>query len=223
MKKISLLISFLIFLSCSKEESESAAEQVPQYTITVSSTAGGSVSTTGGTYNAGALITVTATPQEGYRFTGWTGSNSTDPTVTITLNQNQSLVANFERVFMLENTIQGNWVINSSGTSGKTNCSVFNLTFTNTGEFTIVYSGGIETGNYNVTSETDISLGTIGAITEIAIVDGVITFNITVVQCVVRQKESVMKIMKKVDAQIFLNATLVPTPMQAIMNVLSNT
>ena len=185
MKKLVLFLSCFAFLNCSKEENVIPTEQTPQYTITISSTTGGAVSTPGGTYNSGAVVTVTATPEEGYRFTGWTGSNSLDPTLTITLSQNQSIVANFERVFELENNIQGNWIIDSSSTSGKTSCNIFNLTFTNTGEFTIVYSGGIETGNYEVTSETDITLGTVGAITEIAIVDGVITFNITIVQCVV--------------------------------------
>ena len=184
MKKSLLILCSFVLLQCSKEESAPPAEPIQQYTITVSSTTGGAVSTTGGTYNAGAVVTVTATPEEGYRFTGWTGSSETSPTITLTLSQNQSLVANFERIFALETSIQGNWIIDSSSNSGKTSCSIFNLTFTNTGQFTIVYSGGIETGNYTVTSETAISLGTVGAITGIAIVDGIITFTITVVQCV---------------------------------------
>ena len=183
MKKLFFILCCLTLFSCSKEDNGPATETITQYTITVSSTTGGSVSTPGGTYNSGAIVTVTATPEEGYRFTGWTGSSSTEPTLSITLNQNQSLVANFERIYELESTIQGNWIISSSSTTGKNSCRIFNLTFTNTGEFTIVYSGGIETGNYQVTSETEISLGTAGVITNIAVVDGVITFNITIIQC----------------------------------------
>lgn len=183
MKKLLSILFCLTLFSCSKEDNGPATETITQYTITVSSTTGGGVSTQGGTYNPGAIVTVTATPEEGYRFTGWTGSSSIEPSLSITLNQNQSLVANFERIYELESTIQGNWIISSSNTTRKNSCSIFNLTFTNTGEFTIVYSGGIETGNYQVTSETEISLGAAGVITNIAVVDGVITFSITVIQC----------------------------------------
>ena len=184
MKKILFICFLFLFIGCSKSDNNEPINDTPQYTITVSSTPGGSVSTTGGTYDSGTIITINATPLEGYRFIGWTGDTSTDSSITITLNQNQSLVANFERIYELETSIQGNWIISSSSTSGKNTCSVFNLTFTNTGEFTIVYSGGIETGNYQVTSETDITLGSVGSITGIAIVDGVITFSITIVQCI---------------------------------------
>lgn len=45
------------------------------YTVSVSAGAGGSVSNTGGTYNAGTTFTVTATPNIGYKFKGWANSS----------------------------------------------------------------------------------------------------------------------------------------------------
>ena len=45
------------------------------YTVTISSTAGGTASTNKTTAAAGETMTLTATPESGYRFTGWTSSN----------------------------------------------------------------------------------------------------------------------------------------------------
>ena len=41
-----------------------------QYTLTVTSGEGGTVSTEGGTYDEGTEVTITATPDEGYEFIG---------------------------------------------------------------------------------------------------------------------------------------------------------
>ncbi|MEM8567570.1 MAG: G8 domain-containing protein, partial [Bacteroidota bacterium] len=46
-----------------------------QYTLTTSATTGGSI-TPGGTYNSGTVVTITATPDEGYVFSNWSGSAS---------------------------------------------------------------------------------------------------------------------------------------------------
>ncbi|MCL2688617.1 MAG: hypothetical protein FWE57_02060 [Chitinispirillia bacterium] len=64
---------------------------------------GGTVSPAGIiNYNVGATATVTATPNGGYMFVGWTGaSESKNRTVTITMNSNQTLVANFEKTSSL--------------------------------------------------------------------------------------------------------------------------
>ena len=68
-------------------------------TTTASPAAGGTVSRNPNTmtHNAGARVTVTASPATGYKFVGWSGaSTSTNTSVTITMDRNQTLTANFE-------------------------------------------------------------------------------------------------------------------------------
>jgi uncharacterized protein (TIGR02145 family)/uncharacterized repeat protein (TIGR02543 family) len=50
-----------------------------------------------GTYEAGTLVTVTATANSGYTFNGWSGaSTSASATVNITMDGNKTLTANFQ-------------------------------------------------------------------------------------------------------------------------------
>ena len=58
-----------------------------QYILTVTAGEGGKVSTEGGTYDEGTSITITATPNEGYEFVGWVGSDSTDNSLPINSEQ----------------------------------------------------------------------------------------------------------------------------------------
>jgi uncharacterized repeat protein (TIGR02543 family) len=79
-------------------------EELPEYELTISSTAGGSVTTPGeGTFirNAGMVVSLAATPVSGYAFVNWTGNVATIANVnaaytTITMNGNYSITANFE-------------------------------------------------------------------------------------------------------------------------------
>lgn len=66
-----------------------------QYTLTTSATSGGSV-TAGGTYNAGQVVNITATPDAGYQFDGWSGdaSGTTNP-LAVTMDANKTITANF--------------------------------------------------------------------------------------------------------------------------------
>jgi uncharacterized repeat protein (TIGR02543 family) len=58
--------------------------------------AGGTVSGAG-TYNSGAVATLTATPASGYTFTGWSGDASgTNAMVSVTMNSSKSVSANFQ-------------------------------------------------------------------------------------------------------------------------------
>ena len=71
------------------------------YTLTtaVNPANGGTVSPASGTYLAGSQIQVTATPNANYTFANWSGDASgTNPTVTITMDANKSITANFTYV-----------------------------------------------------------------------------------------------------------------------------
>lgn len=93
---IKIILSTLILQSCSSEESStSLPSSIIKYTITFNSGDGGTVSNRGGEYESGQVISVTATPQEGYVFTGWSDGN-TNETRTITVSGNSTLTANFQ-------------------------------------------------------------------------------------------------------------------------------
>lgn len=68
------------------------------YTLTTSAT-NGSVSPSSGTYAANASVSLTATANNGYQFSGWSGdaSGSNNP-LTITMDGNKSITANFTAV-----------------------------------------------------------------------------------------------------------------------------
>lgn len=65
------------------------------YTLTTSAT-NGSVSPSGGTYNDGTVVTLTASPNTNYVFSGWSGdlSGTTNP-ANITMNSNKNVTADF--------------------------------------------------------------------------------------------------------------------------------
>ena len=79
-------------LSCDNDDIQATV----QYTLTVSASEGGTISTEGGIYEEGTEVTITATPSEGYFFAGWEGNDSTSESLTITLNSNQTFQALFE-------------------------------------------------------------------------------------------------------------------------------
>ena len=112
MKKLFfLLTTFALVLSCSSDETSTPVTPLPapivKYTITLSAGEGGTVSTTGGEYEAGQTVSVTATPQGEYVFTSWSDGN-TNATRTITVSSNSTLTANFEkRKYPLTINIEG--------------------------------------------------------------------------------------------------------------------
>jgi hypothetical protein len=83
-----------------------SANFVRQYTLTNTSTAGGSITAPGEgifTYDAGTVVNLVATPASGYRFVNWTGNvgtiNSTNAaSTTIAMTGNYSITANFEAI-----------------------------------------------------------------------------------------------------------------------------
>ena len=108
------ILSFLLIYSCSTEEEETIAPivQTPQpesetppptqYTLSVKAGEGGTVSSDGGTYDDGTEITITATPAEGYEFIGWDGIDSQSNSLTLIINSNTTIQANFQIIQLNE-------------------------------------------------------------------------------------------------------------------------
>ena len=81
MKKARLLplnfIFLLILLSCSSELINEESTAPRQYKLTIKASEGGTITPdANGIYNEGAIIGVTASPDEGYRFNRWEGSDN---------------------------------------------------------------------------------------------------------------------------------------------------
>ncbi|MEN3013100.1 MAG: InlB B-repeat-containing protein [Endomicrobiia bacterium] len=96
-------------------------QQQPTYTLTVNINPAGGGNVTldpaGGTYTAGQVVILTATPSSGYQFLNWTiGQNTvTSNPTTVTMDSNKTVTANFEQVgsdtarYNFETSVQG-WV-----------------------------------------------------------------------------------------------------------------
>ena len=99
MKRLPFYLSLLLLLTCAKEDSQTPntppSQRTRQYTLTVSAGDGGSVSTAGGTFSQRTQVSITATPNTGYSFSGWS-NGSTDNPLSVTLDSNTSVTANFE-------------------------------------------------------------------------------------------------------------------------------
>ena len=84
-----------------------------EYDVTITSTAGGSVTTPGeGTfaYDEGEVVDLVATKDVGYRFVNWTGdidtiANTNAIETTITMNGDYSITANFDEIALYHLTI----------------------------------------------------------------------------------------------------------------------
>lgn len=75
-----------------------AAPVIERFTLTVnvSPPGAGSVSPSGGEYDSGVTITLTANPDSGYTFDYWSGSAAgTSPTTTLTMDSDKSVTAYF--------------------------------------------------------------------------------------------------------------------------------
>ena len=95
------------------EEPTPAPEPPPEtpqkrYSLSViaSPTEGGSVSPTSGLYDSDSLVTIVATPADGYDFVSWSGDVSgSEPTVSITMDSDKEAVAVFVAAFQEITTI----------------------------------------------------------------------------------------------------------------------
>ena len=91
-----------------------------EYSLLISSTVGGSTSPSTGSYTcaSGTHIQITAISDTGYRFAGWTGNvpsgHENDNPITITINSNKSIKANFIRIIYSPLNFTGEKVLNYS-------------------------------------------------------------------------------------------------------------
>ena len=101
--KIKNLVPFLviiIFISCSEssdDESSSTTDSVT-YSVKISAASGGTVDNSGGSFDSGSTLTVTAAPNSGYAFINWS-DGTTDNPKELNVNSNLTLTANFGEAF----------------------------------------------------------------------------------------------------------------------------
>ncbi len=166
MKRLLPLI-LLIFFACSKNDDETKSI----FSLIVDSSEGGYVSSTGGDYEEGSLVSVSAIANDGYVFIGWTGSStSTFSEVELTMNSGKYLTAVFEKqLFNLvdENNIfigVGKWKIRrpkggNRENSGKfVDCEIYEITFRSNSSFTFTKGDSKVTGQFSLDSEGNINL-----------------------------------------------------------------
>jgi uncharacterized repeat protein (TIGR02543 family) len=86
------------------------------YTLTTNAV-NGTVTPNGGTFEANSQVTLNAAPNAGYRFVNWTGDiTGTNSSVTITMNSNKNVTANFAaNTFTINATAGQNGTITPSG------------------------------------------------------------------------------------------------------------
>ena len=101
MRRLTILV-FFILLACSKDSPiPDAVEPTPTvtYTLTVAASEGGSVNDPGDTHNENSNVSLTASPAEGYAFSGWTGdaSGSTNP-LSVSMTSDKNITASFIRL-----------------------------------------------------------------------------------------------------------------------------
>ena len=101
MRRLTILV-FFILLACSKDAPiPDAVVPAPTvtFTLTVAASEGGTVSNPGDTHNENTNVTLTASPAEGYAFSGWTGdaTGSTNP-LSVSMTSDKNITASFIRL-----------------------------------------------------------------------------------------------------------------------------
>lgn len=97
MKKLLLLFGICLTLFVCSKSNNSLPPAPQKYDLSVTASEGGSVSTTGGQYYQNTSVLVTATPDKGYEFSGWTGTSLTGTSIMVELTSNVTIKANFIR------------------------------------------------------------------------------------------------------------------------------
>jgi hypothetical protein len=90
-----------------------------EFNLSISANEGGVVSSSGGKYINGSSISVSATPNNGFEFAGWSNGSKQNP-LSITLTSNQSIAANFnKKTYKLEINLDGEGIVEKELISGE--------------------------------------------------------------------------------------------------------
>jgi len=156
---ISISLAIMLALSvglvgCGGEE----APETTEYSLSISSTEGGSVITPGEgtfTYQEGEVVSLIAKADEGYQFVSWTGdiddiADVEDPTTTITMDDNYSITANFAVIpsgkygLVISSTVGGEVTSPGEGTFNyEEGTNVTLLAFPHTGYHFVSWTGDV--------------------------------------------------------------------------------
>jgi uncharacterized repeat protein (TIGR02543 family) len=93
-----------IIITVDSDKSITANFSIIQHSISLSTSAGGTVDPPPGiyTYDEGTEISITASPEAGYRFVGWSGDASgSDNPITITVDSDKAIAAEFIHQYTL--------------------------------------------------------------------------------------------------------------------------
>ena len=110
-----------------------SSEPTETFDLSVTAGTGGSVSNVSGSYTTGTVVSVTATPDAGYEFSGWSGDASgTSETINVTMDSDKSVVANFAEIpdpdeYTLTVVVDGEGTV-TPGTADYTEGTVVTLT-----------------------------------------------------------------------------------------------
>ena len=98
MKKLMLLLSLVTLVNCTKEKIVTEEVIVTnQYTLIAIAGEGGKVSKSAA---SGSSVTLSASANVGYNFTGWSSGSIANP-LTLSVDSDQTITANFERLIYL--------------------------------------------------------------------------------------------------------------------------
>ncbi len=157
------LFVLLLFNGCFNHDP--IEDNTIKYTLEFSAETGGSVSSPGGLYSLGETVTITATPDSDYFFSGWSDGTSTS-SLTILVSSDQTITASFSLIDVIlpaitltgSSTIEltiGNTFTDPGATAtdnidGDLTSSIITsgtVDTSSTGSYTISYSISDATGN----------------------------------------------------------------------------